>query len=177
MKRQRPITSTWPNALCLALAAISPMSGLAQAGQPMSASEAVKAVRALNAWFECDECNAGELKAVTRYGQSIVPSLIATLNAGLSPASRKMREDPLGARFDELDEQGRKNPKFKMASSKDEFIAQYQDHADARYRIRAAQALVAIGGTNARRALETAVGKAERGDVRTAIQESLNKIR
>jgi HEAT repeat protein len=143
----------------------------------MSRAEAAKATQALIRWFDCESCGEADLTAVTRHGQGVVPSLIATLNAGLSPASRQALHDSFAARYDALDEQARKDPKFKMKSTKDEFIARYVDQHDARNRIRAAEALGAIGGTNARTALQTALANAKRADVRKAIQEALQQIR
>lgn len=180
MKRSHEVTEKWRRAvyLSLSIAAWFPTAAL---GQPdssqLSRAEAVKAVETLTRWFECADCGQSGLRAVTRYGQSVVPSLIATLNAGLSPASRELLRRLVDSRYDELVDQAQKRPDMKMASSKEEFIARYLDGYDAQYRIRAAQALSAIGGTNARSALETNLGKAERADVRTAIQRSLNEIR
>lgn len=178
MQRPQQLASRWRSALflSLAIAACFPTTGLGQtdSSQHMSRSDAVTA---LITWFECDDCGQGGLKAVTRYGEAIVPSLVATLNAGPSPARRERLRRSRDAGYDELASQAGSKLSMKLASSKEEYVARYLANLDARYRIRAAQALAAIGGTNARRALETALGKAERDDVRTAIQQSLNEIR
>ena len=168
-------------ALCLtiALAALAPISGIAQTDSVprMSRAQAVDAVQVLTAWLECDECDPAKLKAVSRFGQSILPSLVATLNGGLSNATREMLRDGLGRRYDRLMAQAQSNPKMEMRSGKDEFIQRYQFSLDAQYRIRAAQALAAIGGAKSRQALEAAHDKAERAEVRMAIKQSLDKIR
>jgi hypothetical protein len=181
MKRWQQITSKWAQALwvLIAIAALFPKTGLSQrdSGQLLSSAETERAVQALSKWFECEDCGAGDLTAVTRYGQSVVPSLIAALNAGPSPARRERLRRSLDAGYDRRVEQARKMPTRKIASNKEEYVARYVDNFDAQYRIRAAQALAAIGGADAREALEAALGKAQRADVRTAIQQSLYAIR
>jgi hypothetical protein len=166
--------------MIFAVAAVLPLCALAQPpdkGAALNRPETVKATQALARWFECTDCEAGQLRAVTRFGQAIVPSLAATLNGGLSPATRETTRRFYAARYEELEKQGRADPRFKMSSTKDEFVALYVDGLDARYRIRAAQALAAIGGTEARNALQMALGQAKRADVQTAIQQSLKDIR
>ena len=113
---------------------------------------------------------------MTRFGQAIVPSLVAVLNEGPSPATRELLRRELERRYDQLAEFARKNPDAKVASTKEEFVAMYLRNFDAQHRVRAAQALGAIGGRQAR-ALEAAAGKAERDDVRTTARRSLEKMR
>ena len=180
MQVRHALISSWRMAACLALAiaAFLPATSQGVSGSSrMSRAETVKATQALAKWFDCDSCGEADLKAVTRHKQAVVPSLVATLNAGLSPANRQALHDSFGARYDELDAQGRKDPKFKMKSTKDEFIARYVDQYDALYRMRAAEALGAIGGANARAALKTALTNAKSADVRKAIQEALQTAR
>ena len=63
------------------------------------------------------------------------------------------------------------------------YVKRDVDNFEAQYRARAAQALAAIGGTDARNALEGILAKARRDelhlreDVRRAIQEYLNWTR
>jgi hypothetical protein len=180
MKDRHTGVSAWRLAACLwlVIVALLPTTSRGQSDSGrMSTTETVKATQALIRWLECDSCGDANLKAVTRYGQAVVPSLIATLNAGLSPASRKSLHDAFASRYDALDEQARKDPKFKMKSTKEEFIARYVEETDARNRIRAAEALGTIGGSTARTALKTALIKSERADVRKAIQNALQEIR
>jgi hypothetical protein len=144
--------------------------------KPLSVKEAINAIDALTTYFECEECHPVQLIAVTRYGDAIIPSLAATLHGGLSPASRELMRRSLAARYEQLVRQGEKDPKFKISASEKEFVARHLEDFDARYRIRAAQALAALGGPQARAALEAALSKTARADVRTVVQQSLDKI-
>lgn len=159
----------------LAIAALLPVASLGQSGPVSKKEETAKATQALITWFDCVSCGKAELDAVISHGQSVVPSLAATLNAGLSAADRRALQESFAVRYDELDQQARRDPKFKMKSTKDQFVARYVDEYDARNRIRAAEALGAIGGSNARAALKTALGNARRADVRQAIGEALEE--
>ncbi len=185
MRQPTKSSAQWPKVLCLslAIAAAFPTCALGQTDSTrrLNAAETIKATQALSRWLDCLGCQAAEddkgLEAVTGFGQAVVPSLVATLNAGLSPASRQMQHDLLATRYDQLDEQARKDPRFKMKSTQEEFISRYLDNLDARYRIRAAQALAAIGGAHARTALNAALVNPQRDDVRRAIQNALKVIK
>ena len=165
--------------VCLALlmATLSPSVSCAQqrTQAPMTAAESARAAEILTMWFQCDECEAGELAAVTSFGQAVVPSLIAVLDGGLSAAAREQLRLDLGNRYDALVSHSRTNPNAKPASSKEEFVAMYLGNRDAQYRVRAAQALGAIGGDRARSALQAALGKAQRPDVHAAIRRSVSQ--
>jgi hypothetical protein len=173
------LKGTQASLIVLAIAAFFSITALGQpdSGKRLSRDETVNAIDALATWFECEECHPAQLIAVTRYGQIVVSSLVATLNGGLSPASRELLRRLLDARYTELAEQGEKDARFKITSDRKDFVARHLGDFDARYRIRAAQALVAIGGAEARKALEAALSKAERPDVRTVIQQSLERIK
>lgn len=148
-----------------------PLSVFGQpAPKPLSAKEATNAIDALTNWYECEECHPAQLIAVTGYGAAIIPSLAATLQGGLSPASRELMRRALTTRYAELVQQG------KISASEKEFVARHLEDFDARYRIRAAQALAAIGGPPARAALEAALSKKVRPDVGAVIQQSLKNL-
>lgn len=137
---------------------------------PASDAEAIAANKALLSWFECRPCRGAELKAVVAYGTAAVPRLAATLKDGLSPATRESLSVGLAARYDELDAQARGDPRYKMGSAKAEFVARYVDYVDMRYRVRAAQALAAIGGVEARGQLESALTTAKSPRVKSVIK-------
>jgi hypothetical protein len=99
------------------------------------------------------------------------------LNGGLAPASRELVRRQLEVRYDDLTERARRNPNTRPAGTKAQFVTLYLDNLDAQYRVRAAQALGAIGGQRPRAALEAALAKAPRADVRAAIRTALNTIR
>jgi hypothetical protein len=132
--------------------------------------------QALAIWLRCEYCEHGELEAVTRQGETMVPSLAAALTEGLSAkAGEGLRKD-LEARYDALVQQSKENPNAPIAVTKEEFVKLYQDNSAAHQRVRAAQALAAIGGQRARAALEAAVAnQAYRDDVREMLRDLLNK--
>lgn len=163
----------------LALAAALPSIGLAQSqsGARPTAAQTERAASALSAWYECQDCGAAELKAVTAYGERVVPSLAAALKEGPSPARRERLRNSLGAAYDQMAAQAQRYPERKLPDSRSDYIERYVGNVDAQYRIRAAQALATIGGRQARSALEAAVGGSQRGDVRKAIERSLREVK
>jgi hypothetical protein len=142
----------------------------------LTPQKSAEATQALVEWFECEECEAGELSAVTEYGEAVVPILISTLNQGPSPASRELVRRELETRYDELSSYSKEHPNVELASSKEEFVTIYLSNYVALYRVRAALALGAIGGKNAEEALESALKDADRDVVRSSIQHALNNI-
>jgi hypothetical protein len=141
-----------------------------------SQQEALSAAQALTNWLGCENCEHGELKAVTLHGQAIVPSLIAALTQGPSPATRENLRGVLEARYEQLVEQSKQNPNAPITATKEQFVELYLGNFDAQHRVRAAQALAVIGGHHARAALEAAANQAHRDDVRATARESLNKF-
>jgi hypothetical protein len=141
-----------------------------------SQQERASAAQALTDWLECEYCGHSELAAVTLFGQAIVPGLIAALDQGLSPAARDDLRRALEERYDRLVEQSKNNPHAPIGVTKEKFVELYLSLSDAQHRVRAAQALAAIGGERARTALEAAATQAPRDDVRAAVRESLRKL-
>jgi hypothetical protein len=139
----------------------------------MTVEQTEAARQALVEWFECEECEEGQLQAVVKQGQRMVPSLRAALLEGASPASEELLRRNLGSRYDELQRYARNHPEAKVASSKEEFVAMYVGNLHAQYKTRAAQALSQIGGPAAIRALEEGLGSADRPDVRGSIEAAL----
>jgi HEAT repeat protein len=165
-------------AICLsfAIGALSPVMATAQVA-PLNSTDAQQAVHALATWLESEEFDANELTPLIKYGQAIVPSLIAALDAGPSPSRRERARRSLAAGHERLADLARKNPDRKAPPSQAEYVKHYLSNFDARYRMRAAEALAAIGGNEARKALEAALSKATRNDLRSALQHSLKEIR
>jgi hypothetical protein len=158
--------------LALALTSIQCKGGTAV---QMTPEESAQALGALTTWLECEECEEGELEAVRKYGEAVVPNLAAVASGGLAPASRALVREQLEARYDALAEQGRRDTAFAPRGTRDEFVALYLGNLDAQYRIRAARALGAIGGARARSALERAMGRTQREDVRTAMAAEIRR--
>lgn len=169
--------TTPSRAVCLSIAigAVLPVTALAQV-EPLSSSHAQQAVSALATWLESEEFDASELTPLIRYGQAMVPSLVAALDAGPSPARRERARRSLAGGHERLADLARKNPDRKAPPSQAEYVKHYLSNFDARYRMRAAEALAAIGGDAARKALELALSKAVRNDVRAVIQQSLKDL-
>lgn len=143
----------------------------------MTVEQAEAARQALVEWFECEECEEGQLEAVAKYGEQVVPSLRAALLEGASPATEELLRRDLARRYDELQRYAQTHPEAKVASSRDEFVALYVGNLHAQYRTRAAQALSRIGGPNASKALQEGLGRADRPDVRATIQAALKNVR
>jgi HEAT repeat protein len=174
MKAPRYSASVWGQSISLGLVVavfLLPAAGLAQ-----PASERERAAQALAKWLEHD-CEEGNLKALTRFRQAVVPGLIAALKDGASPESRDVVSRLANASYDELIEQAQRKPDRRVASGRDVYVERDVENLDAQYRVRAAQALAAIGGADARDALENALRQAQREDVRETIQELLKKMR
>jgi hypothetical protein len=147
------------------------------AGTAWGQRDAGLAAQALANWLESEDGDHDELQAVTQHGQAIVPSLIAALNEGPSPATHDELGRALAERYEQLVEQSKKNPHAPIAVTRDRFVELYGGALDTQHRIRAAQALAAIGGERALAALEAAASQAPRDDVRAAVTTLLMGIK
>jgi hypothetical protein len=134
----------------------------------LSPSQAQSAVIALSAWLESDHGDADELAALLRYGQSVVPSLAAALAAGPSAARRTRLRTALETGY---------MTRTSVAASREEYVRYYMGNFEAMYRIRAAQALAAIGGPAARDAMRQSLESEKREDVRAALKELLEQVK
>lgn len=159
----------------LLLIAASPATVLAQP-KVLGSAESEHAVRALAAWLNSEDFDAGRLAPLKKYGQAVVPSLIAALDAGPSPARRELARRSLETQYVTLAKYSQSGGKVQLGSKAD-FVQHYMGNLETLYRIRAAQALGAIGGSQARTALEAAAGKAGREDLRKEIQRALEGIK
>jgi hypothetical protein len=121
----------------------------------LSPEQAAAARRTIERWLECDECVDGELEAVLRLGPTAVPTLVATLRAGVSPARRAELDRELRVRHAELAAraQGR------TALDVETFVREQLAIQQARYQVRSAQALARIGGAEAKQALDDALAR------------------
>ena len=153
----------------LALVAVT-LSPAAQ-GQPVSA-ETEQLMRALATWLDSEDSDAERLKSLAKYGQKAVPSLIAALDAGPSPAKRELARRSLETQYETL----ARSVKFKLRSKTD-YVQYYVGNFETLYRMRAAEALALIGGPEARKALEQALGQAGREDLKQVIQRALASIK
>ncbi len=137
----------------------------------------VEAARtALVDWLECEECTENQLKTVLEHSTLLQSMLISTLHKGVSPASRELYKRELEKRYDELIAYSKTHPRSKPTLPKQEFVNLYLGNLTAQYQTRAAQALSAIGGENPKQALQEALKKIKRDDVRQAIKLALKEI-
>jgi hypothetical protein len=146
---------------------------IAQRDTPPNVQHAEAARTAVVEWLECEECEEGQLSAVLSYGKDVVPLLRASLLHGASPASRELLRRELIRRYDELRQYQETHADAKLASTRGEFVASNLANLDAQYRVRAAKALGAIGGSAARSALREASKQKNRADVKASIQAAL----
>ena len=139
----------------------------------LTPEKAAEARRIIVAWLECEECTDGELEAVVKLGVVAVPSLAASLREGPSPASRELLRRHLITSYQKLKKYEATHPEAKVPMGQAEYVKTYMDNYLALYQVRAATALAAIGGSDAKRALEKALKAPVRNDVRAAIIDSL----
>lgn len=139
--------------------------------------QAAQARRAIVNYLECEECNAIEVEAVVKLGQVAVPTLVATLSKGPPRTNLEVYRRHLTARYRELKEYERTHPEVRLPTTEEQYVETYMDNYVALYRVRAATALGAIGGTEARRGLEEAWRMPLRKDVREAVNASLEKMK
>jgi hypothetical protein len=125
----------------------------------------------VRSWLECEECTDGELRHVVSLGDEAVPTLAAALGHGPPEESQaRLRKHRL-ATYAQLKDYG------SVPMTEEEYVRKYAENTVALYQVRAAVALGAIGGSEARRALEGALGRGDRDDVQQAIRAALAEIR
>jgi hypothetical protein len=143
----------------------------------LTSDQKAEARRTIIAWLECEECTEGQLEAVVKLGAAAVPSLAASLREGPSQASREVYRRNLAATYRELKDYERTHPEAHVTMSEEEYVRTYMENYVALHQTRSATALGAIGGPEARRALEEASRAQFRDDVMHAVQTSLGKMR
>lgn len=143
------------------------------------AARATDARRAMVEYFECAECNEGQLSRVTSLGDYAVPSLSATLKNGPSNASIERMRQHLIEQHQRIVAYRATHPGPEPAPTPDEqprFVQMFLDNYKARYQVRAATALAAIGTPDARKALEESLqGDRLRSDVRDVVNGALGR--
>lgn len=145
--------------------------------EKLSPEQAVAARHTIVAWLECEECEAGELEAVVKLGPIVVPSLAATLRSGPSPSSREIQREHLIKTYKEMQVYGKAHPRdASIKISEEDYVRIYSENYVALWQSRAARALGAIGGEQARNALTEALNASVRDDVRATVKESLQKL-
>jgi hypothetical protein len=117
-------------------------------------------------WMECEECQDGELAAVTAMGAAAVSALATYLTDG-PPADR------LAALEQTLRQSHSRLPAESQAVSQADYVARYRANYVAKYQTRAATALGAIRTPEALRFLAAVDTTSVRGEVRAAVRAGL----
>jgi hypothetical protein len=128
-------------------------------------------------YLSCEECEGSELDTIVRLGEVVVPTFAATLREGPPQGNLELLRRQLTASYRELKEYERTHPEVKVPGSEGKFVKTYMDNHVALHQARAAIALAAIGGAEAKRALEEASRKPLRSDVQAVVKEALEKIK
>lgn len=150
---------------------------LIYAQEKLTPKEAAEARRIIINWLECEECTDGELEAVLKLEKIAIPSLAASLHGGPSKATLELQRRHLITTYHELKKYGESHPESVIKMREKEYVKIYTDNFIALYQIRAAEALAAIGGSDAKRELEKALKIPLRNDVKTSVKNSLEKLK
>jgi hypothetical protein len=139
------------------------------ATQAMSSEESLALRRAAISWLECEECTNGELAALVKFGEKAVPTLGAALARGPSAATLEEVRMHLEDTYRNLVEYARTHSEVKVGLSEEAYVKLYLENFQAKYAVRAAQGLAALGGPAARKYLDAAAKRTWRKDVNAAI--------
>jgi len=142
----------------------------------LTPEEAAQARRTISAWFECEECEEGQLEAVVKLGPVVTPSLAATLRQGPSPAKLEELRRHLIANYRILKDYQKTHPETEVPMNQQEYVETYLGNYIALYRSRAAIALGRIGGDEAKNALDQAMKAPLREDVRRVVVASRKQM-
>ncbi len=145
--------------------------------KPLTPEQATKVRREIVNYLECEECEDGELEAVVKLGPIAVLTLAATLREGPLQSSLELLRRHLTANYRKLKEYERTHPEVIVPGTEQQFVTIYLDNYVAQHQGRAAKGLAAIGGTEAKRALEEASVKPLRDDVKAVVKSSLEKMK
>ncbi|MBI5042527.1 MAG: hypothetical protein HZC10_01555 [Nitrospirae bacterium] len=151
--------------------------GLGHSQEKLTLKETAEAQHIIVNWMECEECVDGELEAVKKLGEIAVPSLSKILPEGPSKESLDLRRRHLITTYKELKKYGETHPESAIKMSEQEYVKIYMDNYIALYQIRAAEALSAIGGLAAKKALEDSLKIPLRDDVKAAVRDSIEKLK
>lgn len=162
--------------IVLAVAAVSFLSAPGFAATELSPEQSIEVRKAVVAWLECEECTEGEMERLARYGEYAIPTLVAVLERGPSPATLEKYRLHLESSYRNLVEYSRTHDEVKIDQSQEEYVKQYLENYQAHYAVRSAEALAKLGGPEARRALEAASKRKLRQDVDAVIQESVRAL-
>ncbi len=150
--------------------------GCGESVQPPTPKEAADSQRVLKDWFECEECDDGELAAVVELGDGAVHLLGAVVVRGLSSAARARFVGQLEERYEQRLAYAEQYPSFAPVMKRDVFLSHHLGNRDALYRVRALRALERMGTDAARDALEEAQGQTGHPGVEREIRRVLSEM-
>lgn len=133
------------------------------------------AEQALTRWLRCEQCTVEDLRALTDFGNAIVPRLSVVLGRTAPAVACDEACEALKARYDELKQQEQSSPEFMFRLSRDEFVKFYGESI-VKDAVRAARALGAIGTDEARATLASAWRRTTNPTVRGAIGKAFTEI-
>jgi hypothetical protein len=126
----------------------TPVAQTAPAEKSLPPERAAEAREALVTWFECVECEDGELESVLQHGEDVENALISTLKKGPSPAKLAEIEERLRSQY-------RAN-NWQPGEEEERYLAANRENAKQIYRLRAITALGRLRTPAAVKALEEA---------------------
>lgn len=144
--------------------------------EPPTPKEAARSQAVLLGWFECEECDAGELEAVVELGDATVDLLGAVVLRGLAPAAHARLEDQLLERYRAREAYGEEHPPLAPRMDRETFVAHHLGARDSQYRERAVLALESIGTRAARNTLRDAQGRTGHPGIEREIARALTTM-
>lgn len=167
-------------------AAVSPIAVFAQ---DLPAAEATEIRRLIQTWLECSVCDNDEsdpvLKPLIKRGKAAVGSLKLALLDGPSAGDIELLRAHLRTSYTKMRDRPVTPGGFSRSQNQDSFVKEYENNYIAAYRIRAAQALGAIGAAQASNAIAVEQAKEALKEGKTrgfpiavdqVISEALGKI-
>ncbi len=143
-----------------------------------SPEEAARTQRTIVAFLECEECTEGQLEALRQLGPAAVPSLVSTLKDGPPSNVRDRQRDTLRQSYRELRAFAQSHPDMDPVTfSEDEYVNRALEKFVVLHQTRAARALGAIGGAEARAALNEALSRPLAPHVEETVKEALAAAR
>lgn len=162
--------------LVLALLLLSTLACRDDGPLEESPESALAARRDVVRWLECEECTDGELEAVLALGQRAVPTLVATLGKGPSPARMERERIALEARYRALKAHVAANPRLRIHETAERYVADYLENLELLYRARSARALGVLGGQRAEAGLRSALSMDLPPESHLAIEDALERL-
>lgn len=129
--------------------------------------------RVLVAWLQCGECRDGELRAVRKLGPTAFPLLEAALEFGPAPAALAARRLELERSYRSLHAYAAGRRRMTIGLDEKPFVDAQLGSYVALYRLRAGQALLALGAPRAAAAVERALASDLRVDAKRSLRAAL----